>query len=194
MFLHFLLSGKSLLPIYISCLKLLMNVNSLQTDKKWQNPAWESIGYRVEQVENPTDSLNERPLHKGIIEAENEADEMTLKQSLIHKGLKVSDNTKDNTINIQCHVLIVGFGCGRGIAAVVLAGAGLKVVVLEKGHYLTAQDYTGLERPSMNELYALGGIFSTQDGKIILLARSTVGGGSAVNWSASIRTPDHVLK
>ncbi|KAH6813757.1 Long-chain fatty alcohol dehydrogenase family protein [Perilla frutescens var. frutescens] len=164
------------------------------TDEKWENPAWGAIGYHVEEVENSAEHEKERPLEKGIIEAESQNDEASLKQSLIHKGLQITDNAKENTINIQCDVVIVGSGCGGGVAAAVLANAGLKVVVLEKGHYFVAEDYTGLEGPSMNELYASGGIFATQDGKIILLAGSTVGGGSAVNWSASIKTPSHILE
>lgn len=169
----------------------MMSECALQTDEKSENPAWEAIGYNVEEVETSRQAENERPLDKGIIEAH----ELTLEQSLTNKGFQLNTNPKDDdTIHIQCDVVIVGSGSGGGVAAAVLSNAGLKVVVLEKGHYFAAQDYTGLEGPSMNELYASGGIFSTQDGKIILLAGTTVGGGSAVNWSASIKTPDHVLK
>ncbi|KAL8530224.1 hypothetical protein ACS0TY_007322 [Phlomoides rotata] len=160
------------------------------TDENSQNPAWEAIGYNVEEVERSTQPGNERPLDKGIIQA----DEPTLDQSFTHKGMQLTHNPKDDTIHVQCDVVIVGSGCGGGVAAGVLAKAGLKVIVLEKGHYFAAQDYTGLEGPSMNEMYASGGIFSTQDGKVILLAGATVGGGSAVNWSACIRTPEHVLE
>ncbi|PIN04783.1 Glucose dehydrogenase/choline dehydrogenase/mandelonitrile lyase (GMC oxidoreductase family) [Handroanthus impetiginosus] len=176
--------------IKVTCLYTFFSL----TDENSQNPAWEAIGYQVEPVEIPKgNSQKERPLEKGVIETKNRT-ESQLKESLIQKGLQVTENPKDNTLKIKCDAVIVGSGCGGGVAAAVLANAGLKVLVLEKGHYFVAKDYSGLEGPSMNELYASGGIFPTLDGKFILLAGSTVGGGSAVNWSASIKTPNHVLE
>lgn len=41
-------------------------------------------------------------------------------------------------------------------------------------------------------MYEQAGILSTEDGGLSVLAGSTLGGGTRVNWSASFRTPAHV--
>ncbi|CAL9209879.1 long-chain-alcohol oxidase FAO2-like [Musa acuminata AAA Group] len=163
------------------------------TNEEEENRAWKAIGYNTPSEEKPHKSRGERPLEKGIVETMDKTDS-SLRQSLIEKGLAVTDNPREHTYTINCDVVIAGSGCGGGVAAAVLASSGHKVVVVEKGNYFTAEDYTALEAPSMDQLYEAGGILSSLDVKMMLMAGSTVGGGSAVNWAACVRTPDFVLR
>ncbi|KAF7837445.1 long-chain-alcohol oxidase FAO1-like [Senna tora] len=165
-------------------------------DENGENPAWKAIGYQVptdeDEEEETTAVSNVRPLEKGIVETMNESDS-TLLQSLAEKGLNATLDSGSNTLRVKCDVVIVGSGCGGGVAAAALASAGYKVVVLEKGNYFTHKDYSSLEGPSMDQMYETGGILASVDSRILVLAGSTVGGGSAVNWSACIKTPHEVL-
>ncbi|CAI9271258.1 unnamed protein product [Lactuca saligna] len=165
-----------------------------QVGEKADNPAWKAIGYNIDITEeHPKEDHNERPLQKGMVEIMKENDQ-TLVHSLLQKGLDVTEEFKENICKIKCDVVIVGSGCGGGVAAAILAKSGKKVVVLEKGNYFTQKDYSKLEGPSLDQLYESGGILPTLDGKIMIQAGATVGGGSAVNWSACIRTPQPVLQ
>nr|WNH14714.1 alcohol oxidase 1 [Arctium lappa] len=162
-------------------------------EKADHNPAWEAIGYHADMNEDHIQERNERPLQKSIVEIMKETDQ-TLVPSLLQKGLDVKENLKENICKIKCDVVIVGSGCGGGVAAAILAKSGQKVVVLEKGNYFSQKDYSQLEGPSLDQLYESGGILPTLDGKVMIQAGSTVGGGSAVNWSACIKTPPSLLR
>ncbi|KAF9606918.1 hypothetical protein IFM89_029517 [Coptis chinensis] len=152
-----------------------------RTDKNMHNPAWDAIGYHVDRDENSSTPKKDRPLEKGIIETIHESDS-TLVKSLSQKGVSVINDPNKNFYRIECDVVIVGSGSGGGVAAAVLAASGKKVVVLEKGNYFVPEDYSSLEGPSMNQLYESSGMLATGDAKCTIIAGSTVGGGSAVNW------------
>lgn len=162
-----------------------------RTDVNGHNPMWKAIGYKVDTREKL--KLKKRPLQEGLVETTYETNS-TLIQSLSEKGLEVTEDEEQNVYKIKCDVVIVGSGSGGGVAAAILANSGHKVIILEKGEYFVSQDYSSLESSAMNELYESGGIMPTLDGKMMILAGSTVGGGSAINWAACVRTPDSVKK
>ena len=70
----------------------------------------------------------------------------------------------------------------------VLAGAGLKVVVLESGGYFDDRDFTQLELPAYQNLFWRGGPTPTADLNVSLQAGSCLGGGTVINWTNSLRT------
>ena len=96
-------------------------------------------------------------------------------------------------LELECDVCVVGSGAGGGVAAAVLAEAGLDVVVLEAGGYWSERDFDGAERTGLRRLYRGGGASATDDQGVALIAGACLGGGTVVNYSTSFRTPDDVL-
>lgn len=93
---------------------------------------------------------------------------------------------------LDCDVCVVGSGAGGGTAAGVLAAAGLDVVVLEAGDYLSEEDFDGGEFDGYGRMYLNGGAVATHDQSVGLLAGACLGGGTVVNYTTSFRTPDDV--
>ncbi|KAM3379578.1 long-chain-alcohol oxidase FAO4A isoform X1 [Capsicum galapagoense] len=211
-------SNIKLIKLLFVALKVLtLLVFFTQVDEKNQNPSWKAIGYCGQdpefkkQKEEKLNSKHEKfsdkeeeqlygPLYKGII---------TLKQpkkaffnKLQKLGFSISSpNLKKRysssicpSFIIECDAVVVGSGSGGGVIAGVLAKAGHKVLVLEKGSYLARTNLSLLEGSSMDQMFLGHGLVITKDMNALLLAGSTVGGGSTINWSASIDTPSHVLK
>src|SRR5450432_11764 len=132
-------------------------------DAQGDNPSWPAIGYP-----GPLPAV--LPAEKPI------------------KPLALSGDT-----TLYTDVVVVGSGAGGGVVAGELSAAGLDVIVLEKGGYYAEQDFDGHELPSVQRLFENLGLLSTSDQGMVVLAGSTLGGGTTVNWCASFRTRPDVL-
>lgn len=94
---------------------------------------------------------------------------------------------------IDTDVVIVGSGCGGAVTAKVLAEAGHRVLVVDKGYYFP---------PSMLPMPAAAAgrylfdnsVIDSVDKSIAVVTGATWGGGGTVNWSVSLQTQDFVRK
>lgn len=138
------------------------------SDESGRNPNWEAIGYPgpVSAPPSPQQAPKTIPL----------------------------EHVSGESAMLECDVCVVGSGAGGSVIACELQRAGRSVVVLEMGQYRNESDFKQLELPGMLELYLGGGLVASEDGSIAILAGSTLGGGTVVNYMNCIRTPEHVRR
>lgn len=133
-------------------------------DDRGPNPNWKSIGYDGPISAPPK---IDRPLRPLVV---------------------------DRDTVLDCDTVVVGSGAGGGVVAGELAEAGHDVIVVEKGPYVAEDGFTQRELEMTLKLYEQGGSLRTKDAGITVLAGSCLGGGTTINWTGALRTPDYVLE
>lgn len=133
-------------------------------DEQGRNPFWAQYGYPGPQVAPPTDE----PYITPYVPTDGEV--------------------------LEADVVVVGSGAGGGTIAGVLATQGQRVVVLEMGGATSERDYRQLEIEASHTMMYRNGLSVSADGNIGLLAGSTLGGGTTINWHNCVKPSDEVRR
>lgn len=90
--------------------------------------------------------------------------------------------------DVELDAIIVGSGSGGGVAAKAMSEAGMKVLIIEKGrHFDHGESYT--EEFALENMYDRAALSMNEAGTVALVQGNVFGGGSTVNWAASLQTP-----
>ncbi|KAI1276526.1 long chain fatty alcohol oxidase [Xylaria sp. FL0933] len=100
----------------------------------------------------------------------------------------------DGTAVIDVDVVIVGSGCGGGVAAKVLAEAGHDVLVVDKGYYFPPSQLPMNTEAANEFLFEGKAPLQTDDHCMSIVSGSTWGGGGTINWSVSLQPQGYVRK
>jgi acyl-CoA reductase-like NAD-dependent aldehyde dehydrogenase/choline dehydrogenase-like flavoprotein len=129
------------------------------------NPNWPGMGYPGPQALPKPEAEVERPIEPIV---------------------------PDEDLALTADAIVVGSGAGGGVIAGELAAAGKQVCVLEMGGYHDESEFNGLELWAYQNIFLNGGPFATAEGQVSIQAGSALGGGTVLNWTNCLRTPDHV--
>jgi choline dehydrogenase-like flavoprotein len=105
----------------------------------------------------------------------------------VEKPLKIHE-PEGSEETLEADVCVVGSGSGGAVVAAILAARGLDVIVLEGAGYYNESDFTQLELPAYQQMFWRGGPTPTADGNVSLVAGTTLGGGTTINWTNCLRT------
>ncbi|HKN59254.1 MAG TPA: FAD-dependent oxidoreductase, partial [Gemmatimonadaceae bacterium] len=135
-----------------------------------------------------TYAANGTPESDAILSAIGYEPELNPKSTAPHIPIsKLGDESK-----IECDVCVVGSGAAGCVVAAELAASGQDVVVVEAGGVWSGGEFDQHELIGMHQLFREGGLSGTRDLSMSLLAGSSIGGGTTVNWQSCFRTPDDV--
>ncbi len=106
----------------------------------------------------------------------------------------IQGTNRAGDVRESADAVVVGTGAGGGTLGAYLAERGWKVVMLEKGGFWRAEDFTQREEDAMADFNGRRGLDTTTDNAIFLNYAEAVGGCTVHYWGDSFRTPDDRLE
>ncbi|KAI9032907.1 hypothetical protein CLU79DRAFT_784828 [Phycomyces nitens] len=123
------------------------------------------------------DQVRASPNYRPVIERERY--KMMTLEELVQPDLKFD-------------AIIIGSGAGGGVCAAELSQAGMSVLVIEKGKYYHESELSLDIQTSLEDMYEQKAPFLSRNGTLAFFAGSTFGGGTAINFGASLKTQSFV--
>jgi choline dehydrogenase-like flavoprotein len=101
----------------------------------------------------------------------------------------VQGNGRTDSVRDRADVIVVGTGSGGGTVAAYLAERGWDVVMVEKGGFFRAEDFSQREEEAMADFNGRRGLDSSVDNAVFLNYAEAVGGSTVHYWGDSFRAP-----
>lgn len=164
---------------FIGLKRLICGLAFSFTDSEGKNPFWKYANYP-----GPFQGTTSA-------EEDNARVQAAMKE---HKPIReaILPTIEQDTV-LECDFVIVGSGAGGCVSARNLSKAGYDVLVLEKGVYYSPEEVTNKEADGFDRMYENHSFLTTSDGNIFILAGSTLGGGTQINWSCCLPLPKYVM-
>ena len=109
--------------------------------------------------------------------------------SFINDSLRITNKTTNVAHPLMYDVVVIGSGVGGSVVAAELSQAGLKVLVVDKADYLHPSDRDYHWNAAHSKHFEKNAGMFSGNGSMQILAATTWGGGSAINWSCCLETP-----
>ncbi len=109
------------------------------------------------------------------------------------KPLDVQTEPDIKEESIEGDVIVIGSGAAASILAKGLVESGRKVLMVERGDYVTPETYNENEMDMVSRLYADGAIQAARDFRFTVFQGSCVGGSTVVNNAVCFKMPEEVL-
>ena len=95
----------------------------------------------------------------------------------------------ESTVRDRADVVVIGTGAGGGTLSAYLSERGWDVVMVERGGFFRAEDFSQREEEGMADFNGRRGLDASDDNAVFMTYAQAVGGCTVHYWGDSFRTP-----